>query len=75
MRALEWNPSFGPVVTALIVLGAGLLMQKLLFGVRSWDLATLFGVTAVLAAAATMASWLPARRAASVNPVEALRAE
>jgi uncharacterized membrane protein len=30
MRALEWNPSFGPVVTALIVLGAGVYFYLLL---------------------------------------------
>src|ERR1700722_6829980 len=30
MRALEWNPSFGPVVTALIVLGAGVYFFALL---------------------------------------------
>jgi predicted permease len=70
-----WLAAIGIVAGGCCSLGAGMLMQKLLFGVRSWDLATLFGVTAVLAAAAAMASWLPARRAASVNPVEALRAE
>jgi macrolide transport system ATP-binding/permease protein len=52
-----------------------MLMSKLLFGVRSWDVPTLAGVGAILAVSAAMASYLPARRAASVNPVEALRAE
>jgi ABC-type lipoprotein release transport system permease subunit len=51
------------------------LLRPLLFGVRPWDATTLAGVAAVLAAAAMLASYLPARRAASVNPVEALRAE
>jgi ABC-type lipoprotein release transport system permease subunit len=50
-------------------------MRDLLFGVRSWDVATLASVAAILAAAALMASFLPARRAASVNPVDALRSE
>jgi predicted permease len=56
-------------------LGAATLMRKLLFGVESWDVPTLLGVTAVLAIFALLASYLPARRAASVNPVDALRAE
>ena len=56
-------------------MGAGMLMRKLLFGVGSWDAPTLIAVSALLAGAAAAASYLPARRAASVNPVEALRAE
>ncbi|MGB6689567.1 MAG: ABC transporter permease [Terracidiphilus sp.] len=56
-------------------LAAGRLMRGLLFGVRAWDLPTLAGVSIVLGAAALVASYLPARRAAKVNPVDALRAE
>jgi ABC-type antimicrobial peptide transport system permease subunit len=56
-------------------IGASTLMRKLLFGVKAWDVSTLAGVMAVLAVAALAASFLPARRAASVNPTEALRAE
>jgi ABC-type lipoprotein release transport system permease subunit len=55
--------------------GASLLMRKLLFGVQAWDAPTLICVAAVLAASAFLASYFPARRAASVNPTEALRAE
>jgi macrolide transport system ATP-binding/permease protein len=51
------------------------LLRPLLFGVRSWDGATLAGVAGLLGAAAMLASYLPAHQAASVNPVEALRAE
>ena len=43
--------------------------------VDSWDVPTVAGVAAMLAIAAAAASYFPARRAASVNPVEALRAE
>lgn len=55
--------------------GAASLMGKLLYGTAPWDLGTLAGVAVVLGGAAMVASYLPARRAASVNPVEALRAE
>ena len=51
------------------------LMGKLLFQVKAWDLPTLLGVSMLLGVAALLASYLPAHRAASVNPVEALRAE
>jgi ABC-type antimicrobial peptide transport system permease subunit len=56
-------------------LAAAVLMRRLLFGVTSWDLPTLAAVAGLLASAALLASFLPARRAASVNPVDALRAE
>jgi predicted permease len=55
--------------------GASLLMRKLLFGVAAWDAPTLIGVAAVLSFFALLASYIPARRAARVNPTEALRAE
>jgi predicted permease len=51
------------------------LMGKLLFEVKAWDAPTLVGVSLLLSAAALAASYVPAHRAASVNPVEALRAE
>ena len=47
-------------------------MGKLLFGVRC-DIPTLAAVALLLGLAALLASYIPARRAASVNPVEALR--
>ena len=50
-------------------------MRKLLFGTQAWDAATLASVAIVLGSAAMLASYLPARRAAGVNPVEALRSE
>jgi macrolide transport system ATP-binding/permease protein len=67
--------AFGVVLGLVCSLAAASLLRSLLFGVRSWDAPTLLGVAAVLAIAALLASYIPARRAASVNPVEALRAE
>ena len=51
------------------------LLRSLLFGVSAWDLPTLIGVAALLGLSALLASYIPAHRAASVNPVEALKAE
>ena len=55
--------------------GVGSLMKSVLFGVTSWDVPTLFSVALLLSLFASLASFIPARRAASVSPVEALRAE
>ncbi len=51
------------------------LMEALLFGVSTTDPLTFTVVPLVLAAVTLLASWLPARRAARTDPVEALRAE
>jgi ABC-type antimicrobial peptide transport system permease subunit len=50
-------------------------MAALLYGVGTLDPLTYAGVALALAAAALLASWLPARRAAAVDPAEALAAE
>jgi putative ABC transport system permease protein len=66
-------------IGAVIGLGAaaGLtrLMSSLLFGVAALDPLTYAGVAAILVAAAAVASYLPARRATRIDPLEALRAE
>ena len=60
-----------------MVLAAGLtrLMSSLLFGITALDPLTYATVPVFLLAAAALASYVPARRATIVNPVEALRAE
>ncbi len=50
-------------------------MSSLLFGVSPLDPVTYAAVPIVLVAAAILASYLPARRVAAVDPVEALKAE
>ena len=71
----------GSLALAGIVIGtigaiiAASLMRKILFGTPPWDMTTFLCVAAVLGASALLASFLPARRAASVDPITALRAE
>jgi predicted permease len=70
-----WLTGWGILTGMICAVGAGTLMRSLLFETVAWDATTLLTVSTVLAAAAMLASYIPARRAASVNPVEALRAE
>jgi predicted permease len=51
------------------------LMRTLLFGISPLDPVTFIAVPVALVAAAALASYLPARRTAAIDPVEALRAE
>jgi macrolide transport system ATP-binding/permease protein len=75
MRQAGWLTIAGLAIGLACSVGTSLLIRKLLFGVQAWDAMTLGGVAVLLGLASTAASFLPARRAASVNPVEALRAE
>jgi len=51
------------------------VLRSLLFGVSAADPLIYVAVTLVLAAAALVACWLPARRASRVDPIVTLRAE
>jgi predicted permease len=67
--------AIGVAVGLVCSIAAATLMRTLLFSVRSWDVPTLAAVATVLAVSALLASYIPARRAASLDPVDTLRAE
>jgi predicted permease len=67
--------ALGIAIGLACAIAAAKLLRDLLYGVQSWDIPTLLAVAAILTAAALVASYIPARRAAGVNPVEALRTE
>ena len=67
--------SIGLVAGLLVSFGVMRLMSSLLFGVKAMDPVTYIAVSCGLAATAFLACYLPSRRAAGVDPVEALRAE
>jgi len=59
----------------LLAAGLARMLANLLFGVQPGDLTVFVTTTITIAAVALLSSWAPARRAASVDPVESLRAE
>jgi predicted permease len=65
----------GAAIGLLLAGGATQVLASLLFGVRPLDPVSFASGAAIFCALALTASWFPARRAASVNPVEALRTE
>ena len=75
LKEAAWLVVGGVALGAICSLGATTLMRKLLFGVRSWDIATLLAAGLILGVSALLASYLPARRAARVEPMVALRYE
>jgi len=75
MSEAGWLTGVGILAGLACSIGAAALMRKLLFGVQAWDISTLAGVSVVLAISALLASYLPARRAAQVDPAITLRAE
>jgi len=75
LREAAWLIGTGTTAGLICSLLAATLIRGLLFGVRSWDGATLAGAAVVLAICALLASYIPARSAARVDPSVALRYE
>lgn len=65
----------GIVLGLALVAAVGRFLRSLLYEVAPTDPTTLGAAAALLLAFALLASWIPARRAARVDPMEALRAE
>lgn len=82
-RELKWMFVRSALMLTAIGVGIGTVaaavltqsMKSLLFGISPLDPVTYFIVPLVLALAAVLASYLPAHRAASINPVDALRVD
>ena len=65
----------GVAVGTTLAWASARLMRGFLYGVQAHDAWTLAGAAVVLFASGMLAAYVPARRAAAVNPMEALRAE
>jgi putative ABC transport system permease protein len=65
----------GAAIGLVITLAASRIVGSVLFGISGADPLTYLAVPAVLLGVALLACYLPARQAAKVHPVEALRAE
>jgi putative ABC transport system permease protein len=73
LRSAFWQVGIGLALGIPTAVAAGQLMKNQLFGVKAWDPVMLLLATLMLALAALLASAIPARRAASVEPMTALR--
>lgn len=65
----------GAAIGVVLGVAAGSALEQFLFGVGAFDPVTLVALPGLLLAVSALAAWLPARRAAEVDPMVALRAD
>jgi predicted permease len=75
MREAIWQIVLGLVLGVPAALYAGHLMKSLLYEVGSFDVSAIVGAPLMLVVCAALAGFIPARRAASIEPMQALRTE
>ncbi|MFZ1941144.1 MAG: ABC transporter permease [Terracidiphilus sp.] len=75
MRGALWQILIGLALGIPASLYVGYLMKVMLFGVDSYDLTALAGAPLLLVIFAAAAAFIPARRAATIEPMQALRTE
>ena len=75
LREAAWIAAVGIIGGLGAALAMGKLIASLLYGLKAWDPTTLVGSALLLGLVALAASWIPARRAAGVDPMRALRHE
>lgn len=75
LKQVGWMTAAGIVVGAAAAFGIGRSAQSLLFGLQGHDLPAFAGAALVLAAVGLGAGLIPARRAARVHPMEALKSD
>lgn len=75
LREASWIALIGVVAGTAAALALGRVIASMLYGLKAWDPMTLLAAAALLIAVALGASWIPARRAAAVQPMRALRHE
>jgi ABC-type antimicrobial peptide transport system permease subunit len=75
MKEAVWLTVAGVAVGLLSSIALATLMRSLLFRVQTWDVGILAAVSVVLAVSALLACYIPARRAARIDPMVALRYE
>jgi predicted permease len=75
MRGALWQILMGLALGIPAALYAGHLMKSLLYEVGSYDAVALAGAPLMLVLCAAVAGFIPARRAASIEPMQALRSE
>ncbi len=67
--------TIGVAIGLLVTLALNRLMQASFYGIEPHDPLTIIGTIVIMAAVAALAAWIPARRAAKIDPMEALRYE